>query len=96
LLAAATRAVAADHGIAVAGIECLGNCKRRLSAGFVKSGAWSYIFGDLAVDSGADLIEGARLFARVTLGRSVGDQSKSEMGSSQAMVSQAGAGSSSA
>jgi predicted metal-binding protein len=63
LLAAATRTAAADHGIAVAEIECLGNCKRRLSAGFVKSGAWSYVFGDLAIDSGADLVTGARLFA---------------------------------
>jgi predicted metal-binding protein len=63
LLAAATRTAAGDHGIAVAEIECLGNCKRRLSAGFVKSGAWSYVFGDLAIDSGADLVTGARLFA---------------------------------
>ena len=68
LLATATRIAAADHGIAVAGIECLGNCKRRLSAGFIKSGAWSYVFGDLAVDSGADLVEGARLFATSTDG----------------------------
>ena len=52
-----------DHGIAVAEVECLGNCKRRLSAALLKSGAWSYVFGDLAIDSGADLVAGARLFA---------------------------------
>jgi predicted metal-binding protein len=63
LLAVATRDAATRHDIPVAEIECLGNCKRRLSAAFVKSGAWSYVFGDLAVDSGADLVEGARLFA---------------------------------
>ena len=63
LLAAATRDAAAPHGIPVAEIECLGNCKRRLSAALLKSGAWSYVFGDLAVDSGADLVAGARLFA---------------------------------
>ena len=27
------------------------------------AGAWSYVFGDLAPDSGADLVAGARLFA---------------------------------
>jgi predicted metal-binding protein len=62
LLAAATRDAAAPHGIPVAEVECLGNCKRRLSAALLKAGAWSYVFGDLAVDSGADLVEGARLF----------------------------------
>jgi predicted metal-binding protein len=63
LLAAATRNAAAAHDIPVAEVECLGNCKRRLSAALLKSGAWSYVFGDLAVDSGADLVAGARLFA---------------------------------
>ena len=62
-LAADTRIAALDHGIAVAEVECLGNCKRRLSAALLKSGAWSYVFGDLATDSGADLVAGARLFA---------------------------------
>jgi predicted metal-binding protein len=63
LLAAATREAAALHNIPVAEIECLGNCKRRLSAALLKSGAWSYVFGDLVIDSGADLVAGARLFA---------------------------------
>ena len=63
LLAAATREAAAPHDIPVAEIECLGNCKRRLSAALLKSGAWSYVFGDLAVDSSTDLVTGARLFA---------------------------------
>ena len=63
MLAKSARMAAAGYGIAVTEIECLGNCKRRLSAGLVKSGAWNYVFGDLAVDSGADLVEGARLFA---------------------------------
>ena len=63
LLAAATRHAAALHDIPVAEVECLGNCKRRLSAALLKSGAWGYVFGDLSVDSGADLVDGARLFA---------------------------------
>src|SRR5262245_51029645 len=44
-------------------VACLGNCNRRLSAAITKPGAWSYVFGDLSVDSGSDLVAGARLFA---------------------------------
>jgi predicted metal-binding protein len=67
-LADATREAAAIHRIPVAEIECLGNCKRRLSAGLLKQGAWSYVFGDLTIASAADLIDGARLFATSTDG----------------------------
>jgi len=63
LLADDTRAAAQPAGIAVETVECLGNCKRRLSAAVVRPGGWSYVFGDLAVTSGKDLVEGARLFA---------------------------------
>jgi predicted metal-binding protein len=62
-LADATRALAAAHDISVAEVECLGNCKRRLSAGLSKRGAWSYVFGDLTTDGAADLVAGAKLFA---------------------------------
>jgi predicted metal-binding protein len=68
ILAAATRQVAAPHDIQVAEIECLGNCKRRLSAALMKEGAWSYVFGDLTVDCAGDLVEGARLFTAATDG----------------------------
>ncbi len=55
---------AANDGAAtVVGHECLGNCKRRLSAAFVAEDGWTYVFGDLAEDNAADLIEGARLLA---------------------------------
>ncbi len=68
LLAAATREAAAGHAIPVAEVECLGNCKRRLSAALLRQGAWSYVFGDLTTDSAADLVAGARLFATSTDG----------------------------
>lgn len=61
-LADAARAVTADPSIRVETAECLGNCKRRLSAALVKDGGWSYVFGDLSLENAADLIEGARLF----------------------------------
>ncbi|HVW57525.1 MAG TPA: DUF1636 domain-containing protein [Rhizobiaceae bacterium] len=62
-LATAAREAAEGSDIAVLAVECLGNCKRRLSASLVKRGGWSYVFGDLSPENGADLIAGARLFA---------------------------------
>ena len=67
ILAANTRA-AAGETIRVRQVECLGNCKRRLSAAILRDGCWSYVFGDLTTDSGPDLIAGARLFATSTDG----------------------------
>lgn len=68
LLADDTRSAAADDNIRVLAVECLGNCKRRLSAAMLRDGAWSYVFGDLTPASGADLVAGARLFAGSTDG----------------------------
>lgn len=58
-LAENTRRAAAGEPVEVRTVECLGNCKRRLSASILHDGAWSYVFGDLAEDSGADLVMGA-------------------------------------
>ena len=66
-LAAATHAAAAGE-VRVTTVECLGNCKRRLSAAILRDGCWSYVFGDLAADSGPDLVAGAKLFAGSTDG----------------------------
>jgi predicted metal-binding protein len=63
LLAEDTRRAAEGDDIRVRTVECLGNCKRRLSASILRDGAWSYVFGDLDVTSGADLVAGARLYA---------------------------------
>jgi len=67
ILAADTHAAAAGE-IRVTTVECLGNCKRRLSAAILRENCWSYVFGDLAADSGADLVAGAKLFAGSTDG----------------------------
>ena len=61
-LGEAVRAANGDATIRVESVECLGNCKRRLSAAIVKDNGWSYVFGDLTLDNAADIIEGARLF----------------------------------
>ncbi|TPK66898.1 DUF1636 domain-containing protein [Mesorhizobium sp. B2-4-15] len=62
-LAQDTRRAAASENVRVRTVECLGNCKRRLSAAILRDGCWSYVFGDLTTSSGADLVTGARLFA---------------------------------
>jgi predicted metal-binding protein len=67
ILARNTKAAAGDE-VRVATVECLGNCKRRLSAAILREGCWSYVFGDLSTESGSDLISGAKLFAGSTDG----------------------------
>lgn len=61
-LAAHTMSLA-ERGIDVVSVACLANCKRSLSASIQREDGWSYVFGELDVDSGSDLIEGARLLA---------------------------------
>jgi predicted metal-binding protein len=62
-LAEDARRAASGQNIHVRTVECLGNCKRRLSAAILRDGCWSYVFGDLTATSGADLVAGAKLFA---------------------------------
>ncbi|UCI10001.1 DUF1636 family protein [Mesorhizobium sp. B1-1-8] len=68
LLAEDARRAAAPENICIRTVECLGNCKRRLSAAILRDGCWSYVFGDLETTSGADLVAGAKLFATSTDG----------------------------
>lgn len=68
LLAEDTRRAASGDNIRIRSVECLGNCKRRLSAAILRDGCWSYVFGDLTATSGADLVAGAKLFATSTDG----------------------------
>ncbi|RWM73466.1 DUF1636 family protein [Mesorhizobium sp.] len=68
LLAEDTRRAASGENIRICSVECLGNCKRRLSAAILRDGCWSYVFGDLTTTSGADLVAGAKLFATSTDG----------------------------
>ncbi|WP_192180956.1 DUF1636 family protein [Mesorhizobium amorphae] len=68
LLAQDARRAASDENLRIRTVECLGNCKRRLSAAILRDGCWSYVFGDLTATSGADLVAGAKLFATSTDG----------------------------
>jgi predicted metal-binding protein len=64
VLAEATICAATGTAITVRRVRCLANCNRGLSAAVRRDGAWTYVFGQLDVTTGAGaLIEGARLFA---------------------------------
>ena len=63
ILAERAAIAAMSEAIDVRHVECLGNCKRRLSAAILRDGAWGYVFGDLTLDSGPDLVAGALLHA---------------------------------
>ncbi|MEZ5812643.1 MAG: DUF1636 family protein [Rhizobiaceae bacterium] len=62
LLGERVRMIAGDDDLDVVQVECLANCKRRLSAAVAKPGGWTYVFGHLTVDDAEDLVEGARLY----------------------------------
>jgi predicted metal-binding protein len=63
LLAAATAQAAAGTGVTVRHVRCLANCTRGLSAAVRCNGSWTYVFGELDLDCGQTLIDGARLLA---------------------------------
>lgn len=68
MLALSAKLAARGKSIGVSQVECLGNCKRRLSAALLRPGCWNYVFGDLCADSGGDLVAGAELFTQTTDG----------------------------
>lgn len=61
-LADAARSLQAPD-VDVRAVACLANCKRGLSAAIQRADGWSYVFGDLSLDSAGDLLDGARLLA---------------------------------
>ncbi len=68
LLAAATVAAAEGSGVTVRRVRCLANCTRGPSAAIRANGSWTYVFGGLALDGAAALIDGARLLAEAADG----------------------------
>jgi predicted metal-binding protein len=63
LLAAATERAADGTEVQVRRLRCLANCTRGPSAAMRCNGSWTYVFGNLDVDCGSALVEGARLLA---------------------------------
>ncbi len=55
-------------GMTLKPVECLGNCKRSCTVALSGPGTWTYVFGDLTAQSGADVVAGAALLANTTDG----------------------------
>lgn len=68
LHAAVGEAARDQPDIAVVGVECLSVCKRPVTVSFASAGKWTYVYGDFTPERAADVIEGARLFARAADG----------------------------
>jgi predicted metal-binding protein len=56
------------EGMMLQPVECLGNCKRSCTVALSAPGTWTYVFGDLTAESGADVVAGANLLAHSTDG----------------------------
>lgn len=53
-----------DPAVEILPVECLSVCKRPCTVGFAAPGKWTYVYGDLPADVGADVVlAGARLYA---------------------------------
>ena len=62
----AVLARAAERGddTVIVGVECLSVCKRPCTFAFAAPGKWTYVYGDLPPETGADtLLDGAALYA---------------------------------
>jgi predicted metal-binding protein len=44
-------------------VKCLGVCNRPPTVGLRANASWTYVFSELALDGGADLVAGARMLA---------------------------------
>ena len=50
-------------------VECLSVCKRACTISFAAPGKWTYVYGDLPAETGADVIlDGAALYAAASDG----------------------------
>lgn len=62
----AVEALAAERGapVDIVAVECLSVCKRPCTVGFAAPGKWTYVYGDLPAETGAEtVLDGARLYA---------------------------------
>ncbi len=55
--------------VAIIPVECLSVCKRACTISFAAPGKWTYVYGDLPADIGADVIlDGAALYGATSDG----------------------------
>jgi predicted metal-binding protein len=56
-------AMQAGPSVAIAPVECLSVCKRPCTIAFSAPGKWTYVYGDFAADSAAEILTAAALYA---------------------------------
>ena len=56
-------ALQAAPSVVVAPVECLSVCKRPCTIAFSAPGKWTYVYGDFAADSAAEILSAAALYA---------------------------------
>ena len=55
--------------VAIIPVECLSVCKRACTISFAAPGKWTYVYGDLPADAGAEVIlDGAALYGATSDG----------------------------
>ena len=62
-LHAALTAAARPEGVRIVGVECLAACDSGCAISLTKPGAWSYVYGRLALDDVPAILEGAAKYA---------------------------------
>jgi predicted metal-binding protein len=63
VLAESAVQAAEQTGVRVRKVKCLGVCTRPPTVALRANGSWTYVFAGLALDGGADLVEGVRMLA---------------------------------
>jgi predicted metal-binding protein len=67
--ALSARAGERSASVQIIPVECLSVCKRACTISFAAPGKWTYVYGDLPADTGADVIlDGASLYAATSDG----------------------------
>ena len=67
--ALSTLASEREAPVEVIPVECLSVCKRACTISFAAPGKWTYVYGDLPADTGADVIlDGAALYGATSDG----------------------------
>jgi predicted metal-binding protein len=52
-----------DRALKIVPVECLSNCNRACTVALAAPDRWTYVYGDLGVDTAPDILRGAALYA---------------------------------
>lgn len=63
LLYAALETLGAPEGVQIVGVECLSACKTGSAVALSAPGKWTYVYGHMAPENAAEILEGAAAYA---------------------------------